>query len=618
MKTGKMLMVLVLLLSLATTTMAAGPGNGGGGNGGGSGGGHTEIAGNNLSYPVIWSEEVQKVVPGTVGMTPQLEGVWWYQWGTNGTDPDVVPASCAPDPDEANTALNPTGAPFCDDNIPSSLSKPAGEPPADNPLPLARAYVQKDQNNVWRAWDGSATEGGVANLQGGVDIDWIDWGDNLESNDWYTRSQVRTEVVLFKDLPTVMLEYEMRHTSGWGIDEVHGLAADLDMTARTGPGTRATVYSHCARLTIQKLLVSRDDPRLADLIWVPGEGWTEPEGYPIDLINPHIFNGSVHEGGDGPGYYSAEINVKGRIIYGYTWNVRDVHDDTPLPGSTIPTAAGDYRITFSFDQQCDTASLATYFVEGTTQIIVPLETEEVETITAEGDEGTEPSGAIAMLRPAVFDETGAMVDGNLTYMDVHILERGGGNGGGKGGRTSAFGCDCLCECEGEECNCTCAEQCECNCACQDGECDCDCGTSECAQFQARIREMEHYRTQLQSQCPGEGCPCTDHQGNACQQYQEQLTNTANAMHQLQFQTCCDGEECLCVCQSGDACPQVQTQLETLIQLQEELMTRCETGDCETETEFFTILSAALTDMANMLDMMEQSFLVYLPSVQLSE
>ena len=357
-------------------------------------------AGNNLSYPVIWAEGITKALPGTAGAEPVLKGVWWYWYGLEGTDPNIIPKACAPDPDDNA---------FCDDEVPGQAT---GELPA--PLPgyeLVKAYLQKDPGNVWQA--GSYNSAGVP-----VNVDRIDWGDNLESVDWYTRSQVRTEVVLFEN--TVdgdaesygfpMLEYQMRHTSGWGIDEVHGLAASLGDAPLLGDGNQATVYSHCARLTIQKLLVEREEPQLADLIWVPGEGWTEPEGYPDDLINPHIFNGSVHEGGDGPGYYSAEINVKGRIIYGYTWSVRKLNE-----------GAGDYRLTFSFDQVCGSAELNTHFVDGVTEILVPLE-EEI--LTAAAEEGEEPGGgAVGVLR----------TDLNLTYMDVRILERGGGGGGGSGG-----------------------------------------------------------------------------------------------------------------------------------------------------------------------------------------
>lgn len=376
-------------------------------------------AGNCLSYPVIWAEGVQKTLQGTPNMTPVTNGVWWYQWGTNGTDPNVTPASCPPDPDESNTTLNPTGQAYCDDKIPNHLSEShlAGQPVADSPLPLAKAFLQKDAKNVWQA--------GTANWKGTpVNVNWIDWGDNLESGDWYTRSQVRTEVVLIKDLDVPMLEYEMRHTSGWGIDEVHGLATNLGKTPLLGTGKQPTIYSHCARLTIQKLLVKRDDKRLQDLVWVEGKGWTEPGGYTADLINPPIFNKAVHEGGDGPGYYAAEINVKGKIIFGYTWNVRTLNDPTPISG-TIPSPAGDYRITFSLDKTGGTENLNTFFTAGITQIIVPLEEEiAAEVIQIKAEDGGVAGGATGVVD----------YENNLTYMDVRILERGGdGGGGGKGG-----------------------------------------------------------------------------------------------------------------------------------------------------------------------------------------
>ena len=356
-----------------------------------------ETAGNNLSYPVIWAEGVQKVLSGTPGMDPLLTGEWWYWWGTEGVDPDIVPLSCAPDTEDTY---------YCEDGDDDLSTLPTEVPGEGYEDALVKAYLQKDTGNIWQAESADWSDAPV-------DIDWIDWGDNLESVDWYTRSQVRTEVVLFQDLNPSMSEYEMRHTSGWGINEVHGLAASLSDVAMAGSGTRATVYSNCARLTIQKLLVDRDDIQLADLIWEPGQGWTEPELYPEDLINPHIFNGSVHEGGDGPGYYSAEINVKGRIIYGYTWNVKNMNE-----------GAGDYRLTFSFDTTCGAVGLNTFFTDGVTQILVPLE----EVVTASTEE--EPGGGAV----GVLD-----FDNNLTYIDVRILERSGGGGGGGGGKPGGGG-----------------------------------------------------------------------------------------------------------------------------------------------------------------------------------
>ena len=227
----------------------------------------------------------------------------------------------------------------------------------------------------------------------------------------------------------------MRHVSGWGINEVHGLAVDQSGTVMLGTGVQATVYSPCARLTIQKLLVDRDDPDtgapnpvLASLVWDGiGKEWSG-EG----LVNPPIFNKAVWAAGDGPDYYSAEINVKGKIIYGYTWDVRKLNDFTVNEGE----ADGDYRITFSFDESCGTAMLNTFFESANaetgdpgTQLLLPIEEEEVSIL--EEDEGGDTGGANAVID----------YDNNLTYIDVRILERtggggGGGNAGGKGDDTA--------------------------------------------------------------------------------------------------------------------------------------------------------------------------------------
>lgn len=401
--------------------------------------GDDESAGNNLSYPVIWAEGVEKTLRTptdfTAGPNPtpvteeELTGKWWYQWGTNGAEHEVTPASCPPDPDEGNVLLNPDKLQLCDNGESGTvdLNKSPSIIGADNPLPLVKAYLQKETFNIWQAGTSfGTTDGTVGGDVDRVEVDWIDWGDNLESVDWYTRSQVRAEVVLYKY--TSMLEYEMRHVDGWGDNEVHGLAVD-QAGASEGPGTQATVYSHCARLTIQKLLVDRDDPLLApgddplldNLVWETGTGWTENVSYTGDplISDVVVFNRPVYEAGDGPGYYNAEINVKGKVIYGYTWNVRNLNDLTGDP----KTAAGDYRITFSFDETCgtDVIELNTFFEDGTTEILVPFE-EEVAAALAEETDGTGGGGV------PVIDFTN-----NLTYIDVRILERNAGEGGEGGG-----------------------------------------------------------------------------------------------------------------------------------------------------------------------------------------
>jgi hypothetical protein len=277
--------------------------------------------------------------------------------------------------------------------------------------------------------------GGTGGPGGPVVVDWIDWGDSLESQDWNTNSKVRLEVVLLKDLTVPMLQYTMNHISGWGIDEMWGLAAtgdpvdeDPGVDAIEGPGTQATVYSHCARLTIQKLLVLQDDERLADLIWVPEDGWTEPEDYGVELINEPIFNAAVHEAeGESSGDYSAEINVKGKIMYGYTWSVRDEHDNT-----ASQAGEGVYRVTFSLDETCgvdetgEDVTRNTDFVDPDTQIFLPIEVieeEEAVTLLAESDDsdGGDTGGGVAVID----------YDNDLTYIDLNIELKENGKKGRK-------------------------------------------------------------------------------------------------------------------------------------------------------------------------------------------
>jgi len=207
---------------------------------------------------------------------------------------------------------------------------------------------------------------------------------------------------------------------------VHGLAVQ-GSNVLEGPGSQATVYSPCARLTIQKLLVSRDDPNipgetnplLANLIWDDTAKLWSGE----NLVNPPIFNKPAYEGGDGPGYYSAEINVKGKVIFGYTWNVRSLNDAVVNDGE----AAGDYRITFSLDETCGTdASGRTVYLntlfeapsgdDPGTRILLPVEEEttEGEIVIAEEENN-----------PTVGAEAAIDFVNNLTYIDVRILERSG-------------------------------------------------------------------------------------------------------------------------------------------------------------------------------------------------
>jgi len=347
---------------------------------------------NNLSFPVIWSDGVSKTLRDNYE-TVNLSGAMWYWWGT---DDDGNPESCLADPDDQL---------YCNGDA-ASTNGPA---PCENhqDSDCVAVFQQQDSNSDWQAESADWSDAPVY-------VTWIDWGDNLESVDWYTRSKVRVEMVLIQNLDDSKLQYGMRHLEGWGIDELWGLAtevvwdpdgdgdfddAEYGKVPEVLDGYQATVYSSCARLTIQKLSKPRDDTTLS-LNWNPNAG--EWDGDVTDGDDPALLNKVVWESGDGHGYYSAEINVKGKVIYGYTWDVKNLNDKTGVP----LTATGDYRITFSLDGVNCPVALNTFF--DAARILVPAEE-----VTAVAEEGEDPGGGAV----GVIDVTN-----NLTYIDVRILE----------------------------------------------------------------------------------------------------------------------------------------------------------------------------------------------------
>ncbi|GGK18188.1 hypothetical protein GCM10007962_10470 [Yeosuana aromativorans] len=332
-----------------------------------------EKAGNNLSYPVIWADGGLKTLPGTMG-TYSLEGEWWYVWGEDPIDPQAPIYSCKPMAGNSAKCEN-------------------GEDPGDGNSMVYKAYLQKDKNNTWQAYNEAVPAGET------MYVDWIDWGDNLESLAWKINSKVRTEMVLLKDIDSVT-QFSMRHVAGWGTDEVHGLQTTLNDEPVYGTGTQATIFTPNARFTIQKLNYTSESISPTRLNWVPGMGWTEKENEAYDIVNEPILNMAAADAGDGSGYYSAEINVKGKIIYGYTWDVSNLNE-----------GEGYYRLTFSFDEG-DEAKGTVRFGEST-KIVIPIEEEssDVAKTTEDGPGG----GGIGIIDHSK----------NLTYMDVLIGESGG-------------------------------------------------------------------------------------------------------------------------------------------------------------------------------------------------
>lgn len=348
-----------------------------------------ETTGNNLSFPVIWSDGVAKTMNGTIGEYSLL-GEFYGVWGVDPIDPNADLFSCGP---------------FY-----------SGNPCNESEF---RAYSQKDAKNVWQAFNG--TPDAFTGKEGILNVDLIDWGDNLESIDWNLKSQVRTEVVLYENLNEKVEEIAMRHSYSWGEDEVHGAKTALTPVDGKylpikGDGMQATVYTPNARLTIQKLFVEDLEELNGKLKWNKQIGWSEINSNDNLINDVPLFGMSVNEASDGPGFYNAEINVKGKVIFGYTWNVRKLNED-----------AGYYRITFSFDETGG-PNLNTAF-DNLTEILLPIEEEEDEDhelIASKDDEGDSGEGSRGGI--GIID-----VQNNLTYMDVLIIKKTSGSGGGGGG-----------------------------------------------------------------------------------------------------------------------------------------------------------------------------------------
>ena len=252
-----------------------------------------------------------------------------------------------------------------------------GQLTPDDPTPCLGA-VQKDAMNSWQAGSVLATPNSVTT---------IDWGDNLESKDWRLGTVVRVETGLYDGaLAEAMTRYEMCYISGSGTDEVWGMqvtgvpGAYVPVTTES---TEAMVYTAGARLTIQQIVPGSEptwDPALH--AWI-GAGASTP-----------TFNMATWERtADGPGSYGAELNVGGKVVYGYVWQ-------------TSGLTAGEYRLTFSLDGTEDGfdgsgVSLAGATILGSTEVEA----------AAEDDGG----GNAAIVVDAL----------NLTYIDVGLTTGGG-------------------------------------------------------------------------------------------------------------------------------------------------------------------------------------------------
>lgn len=197
----------------------------------------------------------------------------------------------------------------------------------------------------------------------------VDWSDSVISGEWNYKSVIPIGVTLYyipdpddtsppdfyipdPETPTKvqvgdMFGYQMFDLPAWlypedetsSLDEdgeeeevVYGTNKDTNY-----PGS-ATVYTVCARLTIQKF---KDCPP-------PEEGEEEEEG-PCFEDEP-VFDSAVWEGFGvhaKPTWYLTTIDGPGKIVYFFNWNLAREQLGKDL------TNEGSYRLTFSIDDATD-------------------------------------------------------------------------------------------------------------------------------------------------------------------------------------------------------------------------------------------------------------------------
>lgn len=216
-------------------------------------------------------------------------------------------------------------------------------------------YAQKVEGNVWQ---------GPFETYTGTPVTFIDWGDAMESVDPKLRRPYRVEFGVYVQLPAPMSAYTMA---------LLAFPSSKDETQGTN-GTRYDCNYATIASPLGKCVIQRYDEN-ATLTWNAVAG---------------LWDGAyAPETGFG---FAQELNVGGKYIFGASL------------GGFKPTVAGNYRITF-------------YFQQGSQVSLVGAQV------------GDYNNGAPII--PKIGENNTAVVDdiNNLTYMDVQATAGGGGGGG---------------------------------------------------------------------------------------------------------------------------------------------------------------------------------------------
>jgi hypothetical protein len=422
---------------------------------GGPGGGGEPVGTNNLSYPVIWSDNVLKpdFSPSTT--------LWTFATITNPL------TECVQQDPPVNTVSPEIACYYGEKNL--GIDEETGDRVFEPPIKIWWLQQRQGLGNSWQVFNitDAAAEGGASSTTPVV-ITGIDTGDLLESSITIKAKQVRTEFTLLKRVEydgqlvnvtdthyqkylayglgfTCLLNsniiappnncFAAHNMSGavpgtdQSINEIQGtdygeitqgglidpqsvkvvknyfdptlLAPEAEepgdpriVLLDPAVGMDATVYSACARMIIQRIT----DPAI-EHVWssdaTGGVASGENGGYWTDGMDPPVVDIAAWDG-----TYSAEINAGGSLIFGYNWNTK------------LLDQKGDYRLTFVLEGDACPHELNTVFDETTKSVNVG-ERRPAQVVSAANIGGTRNEGGLA-------------------YVDVNVGASGGGGGGGPG------------------------------------------------------------------------------------------------------------------------------------------------------------------------------------------
>lgn len=354
--------------------------------GGGKGGRHTEAAVNNLSYPAVMIGG-QTALAEPLLATAHVLGQT-YSYGCD--KPEVSGTTTYPNTScvrVVGTSITYLESAAC--TAAAGDTTPAG--PCEG-FPVDRIYWQKVATSYWKA---ETTAGGSD-----LSVDFLDWGDNLESKTWTVTSNIRVETTPFSEGDgSLKRGYQMWHVSGLGTDEQWGIRvpdAEPFTAVYAYDSPYSIMYTTEARLNIAKL--SKD----ADVC---------PTSYTTTSYSP-AWDGTQATSKwvgactlrDIP--FTAELNVGGKYVYGYNWTTRR---DTLTCAEGPWQMAGWWRLTF----YTPNTGRGVLFSDAGIPLAPPplpasfVSADVVATVTAEADTGP-------LYRPRI-DAVN-----NLTYIDICI------------------------------------------------------------------------------------------------------------------------------------------------------------------------------------------------------